>query len=678
MRIRLSKLAVLSAVFCFSAAASTPPDNAGYRDYIKPDPRQSNAIFSARVKDKVIVSGQKGGAATCGALINIHRILYGEELRQEELEQAMGKEAGVPAGTDSPFLHCEYWKFLWALPFYDKFARTRAHAKVGLPLFVREEESLFGPPSGEDAGVAVSSESVFSEIDRALDRGKLAVVQLHPSPLWAAYEAGGRRCGQACRLDPRKPAHHPVIVLGRTRDPVSGKTVRYWIADSAPSGGAKYEVPAVALHKAMWVAAPSFATFSRSQAFPAIGTVGKDPLRPNDPGGDGADCTKGRKADAATMTALNQAFDVASKLEVKNVLTKGDPHQHLVFVALDGTSNHRDLFVKNPNLFGARSIDACIKGLDSPKTTDYPFIFSKFPTNPLILYSQAVMAADSNVVPIYVEGVGADPNLRLNPTLSALLWDVPIVGETLTALRNAEQGTQVVNYVDQGMGFGLPRQVEKAYDAIAKELGIIKAKDKDARFVFVTTGFSRGAAAARALHVKLTKEGIPADRSAPTASMEDSRWLVKPGEASIAASVLFDTVTTQFVPNPMSSDLFSVPESVYQLLHITAKNEYRGDFPLTPVRTGGRIHEIAVPGAHSDIGGSYDPQGISAVTLLMAMDYLAKAGVPLKRSNLSFAYHPTVGKVYVHDSRWGNRPDERLKTPFDQQIKLQRTRLPAP
>ncbi len=55
-------------------------------------------------------------------------------------------------------------------------------------------------------------------------------------------------------------------------------------------------------------------------------------------------------------------------------------------------------------------------------------------------------------------------------------------------------------------------------------------------------------------------------------------------------------------------------ESALKVVHLVAGNEYRSNFPLQSLRPGpgrmppGNIEEIAVPGAHADVGGGYGPE----------------------------------------------------------------------
>ena len=59
---------------------------------------------------------------------------------------------------------------------------------------------------------------------------------------------------------------------------------------------------------------------------------------------------------------------------------------------------------------------------------------------------------------------------------------------------------------------------------------------------------------------------------------------------------------------------------------------------------------LLLPGAHSDLGGSYDVGGLGHANLKLAYTYLDKLGVPLKP--FPAAYEPKPSNFVIHDSRW--------------------------
>ena len=213
-------------------------------------------------------------------------------------------------------------------------------------------------------------------------------------------------------------------------------------------------------------------------------------------------------------------------------------------------------------------------------------------------------------------------------------------------------------------------QIDTAYDDICREVQMILARDPKAHFVFFTTGFSRGAAATRVLNNRLLNVGILNPDSNPLTS---GSILVPSSAVVVGASVIFDTVVSDFkayagaqyaeVPDPSA---FGISPRIRQVLHITAMNEYREFFPLTPA-VGRNVAEVQVPGAHSDIGGSYQTDGLSAVTLRMARNFFIKAGLPLTtEQEMKTSYLPHTPRFIIHDPRIVP------KLPWEQQLQQMR------
>jgi hypothetical protein len=224
------------------------------------------------------------------------------------------------------------------------------------------------------------------------------------------------------------------------------------------------------------------------------------------------------------------------------------------------------------------------------------------------------------------------------------------------------------NLISAGTGDALRDQINEAYQKVQAALIAIRQASPKSKFVFVTTGFSRGAASIRALHNRILRDGIKGD---------SGDYIVEPQAANIGASVLFDTVITERPDiysnikvihakskyQAIDAREYDIPKEVVQVLHITAENEYRVGFELRSAR-GSNVKELAMPGAHSDIGGGYEFDRISAVTLQMAIDYLMRAGVPLGAPPNEFK--PNKNNYVIHDSRKFPKVD------FDRQLQQQR------
>ncbi|OSN03146.1 T6SS phospholipase effector Tle1-like catalytic domain-containing protein [Lonsdalea iberica] len=133
------------------------------------------------------------------------------------------------------------------------------------------------------------------------------------------------------------------------------------------------------------------------------------------------------------------------------------------------------------------------------------------------------------------------------------------------------------------------------------------------RIVFDVFGFSRGAAAARHFVNVIDQKN---DHPLVQAIADDEAIRLKSGfdwsnrqDVRIAFVGIFDTVVSSFnsrVNTRLRDD------SAERVVHLTARDEVRQHFPLTritPTAAGTSIPphftELALPGAHSDIGGGY-------------------------------------------------------------------------
>jgi uncharacterized Zn-binding protein involved in type VI secretion len=128
-------------------------------------------------------------------------------------------------------------------------------------------------------------------------------------------------------------------------------------------------------------------------------------------------------------------------------------------------------------------------------------------------------------------------------------------------------------------------------------------------------GFSRGAAAARHFvnQVRKRKQG-PLGDMLPGQIKLASRF---EWQTDIAINFigLFDTVAAigswddwgnPADANNGSIDLYLPPDCARQVVHLVARDEYRRNFALNRVASPHR--EITLPGAHSDLGGGYQPE----------------------------------------------------------------------
>jgi Uncharacterized alpha/beta hydrolase domain (DUF2235) len=350
-------------------------------------------------------------------------------------------------------------------------------------------------------------------------------------------------------------------------------------------------------------------------------------LRPSD--SFASDCTPGRLLlpGSPRHAQVLGALEVVQESRPSRIFDAQNKNQYLIFIATDGTGNHREQFVPNYSDEPTRySADQCVASVLKNQEGISNLTYTTPPTNPLLLYNQVLIEKRDRVVPIYIRGVGTEP-----------------------------KGGFISEYVYQaGLLYDLKRQVDDAYRAAQESVATIYKWNKNAEIVFVTTGFSRGAAAARILNNRMLKDGFR-DPDNP------KEYLLRPENLNLGATILYDTVISiPDIPIPTQIAVLGLPKSLaipnnLQGLHITAENEYRLYFPLTPAK-GPFMLNISIPGAHSDIGGTYTTDGISAVTLKMGMIYLNKIGIPVGNPAQGFglkdSYKPNPKKFVIHDSRW--------------------------
>lgn len=126
-------------------------------------------------------------------------------------------------------------------------------------------------------------------------------------------------------------------------------------------------------------------------------------------------------------------------------------------------------------------------------------------------------------------------------------------------------------------------------------------------------GFSRGAALARAFSNEMLKQ---------TTRGEDGRLRYNGVPIRFNFMGLFDTVASFGFPArnidlPFDERNLVVPHDVERCVHFIAAHELRFSFPVDLIRKNGKLMpnwtEVTYPGAHSDVGGGYEPirQGIS-------------------------------------------------------------------
>jgi len=159
----------------------------------------------------------------------------------------------------------------------------------------------------------------------------------------------------------------------------------------------------------------------------------------------------------------------------------------------------------------------------------------------------------------------------------------------------------------------------------------------DRLFIF---GFSRGAAIARMLAMKIHKEGIPESITVikdDTGQFEDYESHGTAAKVDIEMLGVWDTVASFGIP----VDLFGIPfqkinlfrdftvaPNVKKAYHALAIDENRQPFEPTLMNYDPRrIEEVWFCGVHSDVGGGYEKRRLADVTLRYMIQRAEKHGL---------------------------------------------------
>lgn len=288
-------------------------------------------------------------------------------------------------------------------------------------------------------------------------------------------------------------------------------------------------------------------------------------------GGKHPDGVKTYPADAHDLDSYVQAGRALSQLQAPRLLDSADPHSRLFVACFDGTGN---------SMYGT-----------DPKNH----------TNVAEVAKQLQNGLHAQIGVGYVEGPGTQDG-----------W-----------LERA---------IDGATGRSFDPRLEKMYAQFIEQAKQWKAEDPQARIALAGIGYSRGAeqeaAFARLVHERgiqdpagpvYVKDGHgnivapPAYRHAP---------LEPPGQVAQAVG-LFDPVGTG---EPRRHDR-RLPPSVMSGFQVTAEDERRDQFKSTSVLREGhsenqRFLNVTVGGAHSNIGGSYELNGLSIRSGNLMVDYL--------------------------------------------------------
>ena len=239
-----------------------------------------------------------------------------------------------------------------------------------------------------------------------------------------------------------------------------------------------------------------------------------------------------------------------------------------------------------------------------------------------------------------------------------------LINERFKGSKDYQVGVGTGGIVDKalggGTGHGITDRIDRAYDNLVVRINEVKTANPKAEVVLVVTGFSRGSTAARAFVNELNKRGVP-DLSS---QQPDGSYARQHPAPRIGVMVLFDTVASVGIPgNSINNGMdLSIPANAENVLHLTAGDEKRTFFPLDSAKDPARpddprIAEIELPGAHSDVGGSY-PNPYSQIPLQMALQYMQERGVDVTPMAPEEIVDPNRPDLRLHDS--GGRGERRV------------------
>lgn len=169
-------------------------------------------------------------------------------------------------------------------------------------------------------------------------------------------------------------------------------------------------------------------------------------------------------------------------------------------------------------------------------------------------------------------------------------------------------------------------RMEAMYELLIDQSKKWIEEDPQAKIRVIGTGFSRGADEVAGFSRMVHARGIQDPTSIVHHSYDGPSFnghpLIPPGQIPQAVA-LFDPVGTG-VPQEYNRQL---PPSVVSGIQIVARDERRNLFPSTQIipqgfSEDGRFLGVTVPGAHSDIGGSYHLNGLGVLNGNLMTDYI--------------------------------------------------------
>lgn len=202
--------------------------------------------------------------------------------------------------------------------------------------------------------------------------------------------------------------------------------------------------------------------------------------------------------------------------------------------------------------------------------------YSNYYSNVAILFKHYETQKDQDELKgkVYVEGIG-----------TSMYDDDPLPGKAFGAGKT-----------------GIPERVKEACQDLADKIKELANEKKIESLKIDVFGFSRGAAAARHFVNEISKKEKTSEYGELGESLKKVGVTIKSSPQIVFAG-LFDTVSSYKGVHILNLNIGKAKN----VLHLTAKDERRANFPLTDISSKDIKYEKALPGVHSDIGGGYNP-----------------------------------------------------------------------
>jgi hypothetical protein len=290
------------------------------------------------------------------------------------------------------------------------------------------------------------------------------------------------------------------------------------------------------------------------------------------------DGTRLIRATKQDFTLYDRAQQSLSQLSVPVLLHANNPHERLFIANFDGTGNDAQ---------------------NDPEHITTIGVFKK--------QLEDISGSNSHVFPWYLSGPGT-------------------------------QSHTIPRVIDGAIGYTYDARIEDMYDRFIRKAREWREEDPEAQIRVVATGFSRGAEQAAGFTRAVHERGIqdPAGEKihhhffGKDTVTYNNPPLVAPHQIPQAV-MLIDPVGTG---RPYDRNR-QLPPSVVSGFQLTARDERRDAFASTLIiplgaSEDGRFLDVIVPGAHSDLGGSYHHDGLAILNRNLAVDYLnALSDTPL-------------------------------------------------